>query len=147
MRKTTAIPINGKTIVVRELTPREIDALFDQCRQRTRTTVDDILDVHHLDTVLLGAMLGLAPERCEALVGELTTSEYMPLVEAAKTLNPDFSPWPGADWSTPGNWQTWARSSPTPTRMRRRPHRPRPPPRLGLRTEFFNLAIKQLSNG
>lgn len=90
MRKTTAIPINGETIVVRELTPREIDALFDQCRQRTRTTVDDILDVHHLDTVLLGAMLGLAPERCEALVGELTPSEYMPLVEAAKTLNPDF---------------------------------------------------------
>jgi|GEM_PF-3732465 len=90
MRKTEAVEINGATHIVRELTPLEIDQLFDQSRQTRRGVVDDMLDVHHLDTVLLGAMMGQSPGVCGEVIGALTTSEYMPIVEAAKRLNPDF---------------------------------------------------------
>ena len=90
MRKTKAVTVNEKTYVARELTPLEIDGLFDVTSQRDRTTVDDILDVHHLDAVLLGAMLDVPPERCTEIIGGLTTSEYMPIIEAAKEMNPDF---------------------------------------------------------
>ncbi|MGD9947521.1 MAG: hypothetical protein AB7U29_03465 [Desulfobulbus sp.] len=90
MRKTKAIDINGTTYMVRELTPLEIDQLFDQSKSRSRTIVDDILDVHCLDTVLLGSMLGVEPPRCSEIIGPLTPSEYMPIIEAAKELNPDF---------------------------------------------------------
>lgn len=90
MRKTKAVEVNGATYVVRELTPSEIDALFDQSRQKEQSTVDGILDVHCLDTCLLGAMLGVDPPRCEEIIGGLTTSEYMPIIDTAKDLNPDF---------------------------------------------------------
>jgi len=90
MRKTKAITTGDSTYVVRELTPNEIDGLFDQSTSRRRTTVDDILDVHHLDCVLLGSMLGVDPERCAEIFGNLTSSESAPLIAAAKELNPDF---------------------------------------------------------
>ncbi len=90
MRKTEAVEVNGSTYVVCELTPREIDQLYDQSRNRDRGLVDDILDVHCLDTVLLGSMLGEPPEAVSEIVGGYTTSEYMPIIEAAKRLNPDF---------------------------------------------------------
>lgn len=90
MRQTKAVEVNGTTYVVRELTPKEIDALFDQSRQKEQATVDGILDVHCLDTCLLGAMLGIDPPRCEEIIGGLTTSEYLPIIETAKELNPDF---------------------------------------------------------
>lgn len=90
MRKTKAVEVNRATYVVRELTPIEIDALFDQSRQKEQSTIDGILDVHCLDTILLGAMLGVDPPRCGEIIGGLTTSEYMPIIEAAKELNPDF---------------------------------------------------------
>lgn len=90
MRKTKAVSVGDKTYVVRELTPLEVDSLFDVSAQKERTTVDGILDVHLLDTVLLGAMLDVPPERCAEIIGQATTSEYMPIIEAAKELNPDF---------------------------------------------------------
>lgn len=90
MRKTKAVAVDGQTYLVRELTPFEIDGLFDATADRTRSIVDGILDVHHLDCVLLGAMLDVSPERCAEVVGNLTASGYMPIIEAAKELNPDF---------------------------------------------------------
>lgn len=90
MRKTKAVEVNVATYVVRELTPSEIDALFDQSRQKEQSTIDGILDVHCLDTCLLGAMLGVDPPRCAEIIGGYTTSEYMPIIETAKELNPDF---------------------------------------------------------
>ncbi len=90
MRKTKAVDIDKSTYVVRELTPNEIDALFDATKGRARTTVDDILDIHLLDTVLLGGMLGVDAARCGEIIGGHTPSEYLPIIEAAKELNPDF---------------------------------------------------------
>lgn len=90
MRKTKAIDTDKTTYVVRELTPNEIDALFDQAKGKEPSIVDEILDIHLLDTVLLGGMLGVDPARCGEIIGGLTQSEYLPIIEAAKELNPDF---------------------------------------------------------
>lgn len=90
MRKTKAVEMGGKTYVVRELTPLEIDRLFDQSREQTSSVVDAMLDVHNLDTVLLGAMLDLEPSEVERLIGERVPSEYQPIIEAAREINPDF---------------------------------------------------------
>lgn len=91
MRKTKAIDIDGKVYVVRELTPFEIDKLFDQVNhQGTSSMVDAMLDVHDLDTVLLGAMLDLKAQEVERLIGERVPSEYQPIIAAAREINPDF---------------------------------------------------------
>lgn len=90
MRRTKAVDIDKTTYVVRELTPNEIDALFDAAKVSSRSLVDEILDIHLLDTVLLGGMLGVDAGRCGEIIGGLTQSEYLPIIEAAKELNPDF---------------------------------------------------------
>jgi hypothetical protein len=90
MRKTKAVTVNEKTYVARELTPLDIDGLCDVALRQKKTIVDDFLDVHFLDAVLLGAMLDVPPEHCAEIIGGLTTSEYMPIIEAAKEMNPDF---------------------------------------------------------
>ena len=90
MRKTKAVELGGATYVVKELTPLEIDGLFDQSPHRKRTMVDDMLDVHQLDTALLGAMLGVTPERCAEIIGQHPPSQYGVIIDASKEMNPDF---------------------------------------------------------
>nr|WP_321465162.1 hypothetical protein [uncultured Desulfobulbus sp.] len=90
MRKTKAVIVEGTTYVVRELTALEVDALFDQSIGRQQTTVDGFLDVHGLNTVLLGSMMDVPPERCAEIIGNMMPSEYRQILDAAKELNPDF---------------------------------------------------------
>lgn len=80
----------GTTYVVRELTPFEIDRLCDRSVPQRASMVDAMLDVHLLDTSLLGAMLDLEPQEVERVIGERTPSEYAPIIEAAREINPDF---------------------------------------------------------
>jgi len=80
----------GTTYVVRELTPFEIDRLCDRSVPQRASMVDAMLDVHLLDTSLLGAMLDLEPQEVERVIGERTPSEYGPIIEAAREINPDF---------------------------------------------------------
>lgn len=90
MRKTKAVTVEGTTYVVRELTAMEVDALFDQSIDRQQSTVDGFLDVHGLNTVLLGSMMDTTPDRCAEIIGSMMPSEYRPILDTAKELNPDF---------------------------------------------------------
>lgn len=88
MRKTKAFTCNGKTRIACELTPREIDALFDATRERS--LLDDLLDVHDLDTGLLAAMLGMENDELAAELMDLPPSEIQVAVAACKEVNADF---------------------------------------------------------
>lgn len=90
MRKTKAVECAGKTMVVKELTPREIDALFDESEVATASIVDAMLDVHHLNLVLLAAMLGMKKDLLEAMLLDTVPSEYGKVIDAGKEVNPDF---------------------------------------------------------
>lgn len=90
MRKTKAVECAGKTMVVKELTPREIDALFDESEVATTSIVDAMLDVHHLNLVLLAAMLGMERDSLEAMLLDTVPSEYGKVIDAGKEVNPDF---------------------------------------------------------
>jgi len=90
MRKTKAVECAGKTMVVKELTPREIDTLFDESEVATASIVDAMLDVHHLNLVLLAAMLGMEKDLLEAMLLDTVPSEYGKVIDAGKEVNPDF---------------------------------------------------------
>jgi len=90
MRKTKAVTVEGTTYLVRELTAIEVDALFDQSIDRQQSTVNGFLDVHGLNTVLLGSMMDVTPDRCAEIIGNMMPSEYRQIIDTAKELNPDF---------------------------------------------------------
>lgn len=90
MRKTKAVECNGKTYVARELTPREIDRLFDQSAAGGEAIADAMLDVHDLNLVLLAEMLGMEPSAAAELVLDTTPSAYAPILAAVREVNPDF---------------------------------------------------------
>jgi len=77
-------------MVVKELTPREIDTLFDESEVATASIVDAMLDVHHLNLVLLAAMLGMEKDLLEAMLLDTVPSEYGKVIDAGKEVNPDF---------------------------------------------------------
>jgi len=89
-RITKAVECAGKTRVVKELTPREIDALFDQSQAGTSSIVDQMLEVHDLNLVLLAAMVGVEPKDLETELLDTPPSEYGKVIDAAKEVNPDF---------------------------------------------------------
>ena len=91
MRKTKAVPLTtGQELIVRELTPREIDTLFDAVQPARATIVDNLLEPHDLDSGLLAAMCGLDREALVGLLLDLAPSAWAPLLDAARELNPDF---------------------------------------------------------
>lgn len=90
MRKSKAVECAGKTRVVQELTPAQVDALFDQSATGPGSIVDAFLDVHDLNVILLAAMVQMEPAELERELQETVPSEYGKLIAAAKEINPDF---------------------------------------------------------
>ena len=91
MRKTKAIHLTAdQELIVRELTPREIDGLFDAIQPARATIVDNLLEPHDLDAGLLAAMCGLDRQALTDQLLDLVPSAWAPLIDAARELNPDF---------------------------------------------------------
>jgi len=88
MRKIKTINVDGREIFVKELTVLEIDRLFDDAAKvnSTRSILDDMLDQHDLTGDMLEFLSGVTV----AELKEMTPSTYLPIVQAAKEVNPDF---------------------------------------------------------
>lgn len=90
MRLTKAVQFAGTELVVRELTPAEVDALYDLAAKSEASTLDNMLDVHDLNTTILARICALDPDKLAALLVNMTPSAYAPLIASAKEVNPDF---------------------------------------------------------
>lgn len=80
------IPFLGRTIVVRQLTVREVAEFFDSAGD-VRITAADLLMNRTLPAAVVCVATGLKPEE---LAGEVTPSELAGLWEAVEAENPFF---------------------------------------------------------
>ena len=80
------IPFLGRTIVVRQLTVREVTEFFDGAGEVLFTTADLLMN-RTLPAKVVCTATGLRPED---LAGEVTPSELVGLWEAVEAENPSF---------------------------------------------------------
>jgi hypothetical protein len=91
MRLLESIPFApDREIIVKELTPREIDALWNESAKGQTSIVDNFLDIHDLNGTILAAMCGMQVKDLEELLLDTTAAKRTLLIEGAKRVNPDF---------------------------------------------------------
>jgi len=86
MRNSKIIEIDGKELVVKELTPDDFDSLLQPNEDYQANWLDRILDKDNLSGSVLAASTGLT----EKDLSGMAPSALRPMIEAFKEVNPDF---------------------------------------------------------
>lgn len=86
MRNSKIVELDGKDLVVKELTPADFDTLLAPNDDYQATWLDRILDKDNLSGSVLAAATGLSEKKLSAMA----PSALRPVITAFKEVNPDF---------------------------------------------------------